>query len=170
MQNTFELPLEVDAVSTFVFVYDSNTQKVVYVNQPHLPGFDFQSPHPLKGGESNDWVRCLSLREGEEYDFVLSMESDDGAFAYHVRGRGLPAGNILIIMESKGNKNEYAAFTDLAVHDLDAPLRQLGVLIERLTTKYADHEKEEVQGYVRRITNNLAGMRSMIKGLDELSS
>jgi signal transduction histidine kinase len=66
-------------------------------------------------------------------------------------------------------KKEYAEFIDLAAHDLDAPLRKLGVLIERLTQKLGPDQSKEVGDYVQRINGQLAGMRSMIDGLTNLS-
>jgi light-regulated signal transduction histidine kinase (bacteriophytochrome) len=66
-------------------------------------------------------------------------------------------------------KKEYAEFIDHAAHDLDAPLRKLGVLIERLTQKLGPDQSKEVEGYVQRIHSQLAGMRSIIDSLSGLS-
>jgi signal transduction histidine kinase len=66
-------------------------------------------------------------------------------------------------------KKEYAEFIDIAAHDLDAPLRKLGVWVERLTAKYAHDETEEVQGYVQRISTSLVAMRSLLDDLAILS-
>jgi signal transduction histidine kinase len=66
-------------------------------------------------------------------------------------------------------KKEYAEFIDHAAHDLDAPLRKVAVLIERLTQKLDADQSKEVQGYVQRIHAQLSGMRSMIDSLADLS-
>src|SRR5215831_16050417 len=59
----------------------------------------------------------------------------------------------------------YIEFADLAVHDLDAPLRKLSVLIEMLTNKVpADGEAES---FIERIKNCVGDMRSLI---DDLST
>lgn len=75
---------------------------------------------------------------------------------------------------SQGNnesqyKKEYAEFIDLAAHDLDAPLRKMGVLVERLTQKLGAEQSKEVEGYVQRINAQLSDMRSVIDSLSALS-
>lgn len=75
-------------------------------------------------------------------------------------------------------KEEYAEFIDIAAHNLDAPLRKLSVLIERLTTKKNNSEKGSIeedpdshreQGYTTRIRTALDDMRSLIDSLATLS-
>ena len=66
-------------------------------------------------------------------------------------------------------KKEYAEFIDHAAHDLDAPLRKLTVLIERLTQKLGPEQSKDVADYVQRINAQLSGMRSMVDGLSALS-
>jgi signal transduction histidine kinase len=71
-------------------------------------------------------------------------------------------------------KEEYAEFIDIAAHNLDAPLRKLSVLIERLTTKqHPDNNKDatadEQQAYITRIRTALDDMRSLIDSLATLS-
>ncbi len=65
-------------------------------------------------------------------------------------------------------KEEYAEFIDIAAHNLDAPLRKLSVLIERLTNKQ-NGTQEEQQGYITRIRTALDDMRSLIDSLATLS-
>jgi len=60
---------------------------------------------------------------------------------------------------------EYIEFADLAVHDLDAPLRKLSVLIEMLITQVPDDI--ETQSCIERIKNCVGDMRSLI---DDLSA
>jgi K+-sensing histidine kinase KdpD len=66
-------------------------------------------------------------------------------------------------------KEEYAEFIDIAAHNLDAPLRKLSVLMERLTNKYSSQKDEDTQGYVQRIRTCLDDMRSLIDSLATLS-
>ena len=67
-------------------------------------------------------------------------------------------------------KKEYHEFIDIAAHDLDAPLRKLSALIERLTNKFkpvlTDKDAHE---YITRINTSLDDMRSLIDGLTILS-
>lgn len=72
------------------------------------------------------------------------------------------------IQHQSGNISafEYADFTDLAVHDLDAPLRKLSVLVEMLTTKVA--ADKDIQGYIERIEHCVSDMRSLIDDLSIL--
>lgn len=67
-------------------------------------------------------------------------------------------------------KQLYIEFIDIASHDLQAPLRKLGVLTERLTSKYKDNNNPEIEEYVRRINTCITDMRSLIDGLGELAT
>jgi signal transduction histidine kinase len=67
-------------------------------------------------------------------------------------------------------KQLYIEFIDIASHDLQAPLRKLGVLTERLTSKYKDNNNPEIEEYVRRINTCITDMRSLIDGLGELAN
>jgi signal transduction histidine kinase len=66
-------------------------------------------------------------------------------------------------------KKDYEEFIDLAAHDLDAPLRKLSVLVDRVAQKCQKTGDEELQPYLDRIESCLADMRSMIDGLSMLS-
>jgi len=65
-------------------------------------------------------------------------------------------------------KEEYAEFIDIAAHNLDAPLRKLSVLIERLTHPDS-HSDQNREGYITRIRTSLEDMRSLIDSLATLS-
>jgi two-component system, chemotaxis family, CheB/CheR fusion protein len=67
-------------------------------------------------------------------------------------------------------KQLYIEFIDIASHDLQAPLRKLGVLTERLTSKYKEHNNPEIEEYIRRINTCITDMRSLIDGLGELAT
>jgi len=58
---------------------------------------------------------------------------------------------------------EYMEFADLAVHDLDAPLRKLSVLVDMLTSKVATDK--DAQLYIERIGNCIGDMRLLIDDL-----
>lgn len=65
-------------------------------------------------------------------------------------------------------EKEYMDFIDLAAHELDAPLRKLNILVERLTDKFETVTKnKEAQSYIERIDHCVSDMRALI---DELSS
>jgi signal transduction histidine kinase len=64
-------------------------------------------------------------------------------------------------------ENEYMDFVDLAAHELDAPLRKLSLLTERLTNKFAEvAQDKDIQSYLERMHHCIKDMRSLI---DELS-
>ena len=64
---------------------------------------------------------------------------------------------------------QYQLFINIAAHNLQAPLRKLGVLTDRLTGKYRS-EEEEVQQYITRIHACIDEMRSLIDGFAELGA
>jgi light-regulated signal transduction histidine kinase (bacteriophytochrome) len=68
-------------------------------------------------------------------------------------------------------KKNYSEFIDIAVHDLQAPLRKLSVLIDRLTTKYTEVSQNDIQAqeWLIRINGCITDMRSLIDGLSELA-
>jgi light-regulated signal transduction histidine kinase (bacteriophytochrome) len=73
------------------------------------------------------------------------------------------------LMEHKTEqlKRAYAEFIDIAAHDLDAPLRKLSVLIERVTADIKNDES--LQPYINRIFGCIQDMRGIIDGLALLS-
>jgi light-regulated signal transduction histidine kinase (bacteriophytochrome) len=58
---------------------------------------------------------------------------------------------------------EYTEFAELAVHDLDAPLRKLSVLIDMLTGKVLTDK--DAQSHIERIGKCIGDMRSLIDDL-----
>jgi signal transduction histidine kinase len=67
-------------------------------------------------------------------------------------------------------RQQYTSFIDMAAHDLQSPLRKLGVLIDRLTSKYKNSGDEEVIQYTNRINTCIAEMRLLIEGFTGLAS
>ena len=64
-------------------------------------------------------------------------------------------------------EKDYADFIDMAVHDLDAPLRKLGLLIGMLMEKLSPDKDTQV--YIERIENCVGDMRSLIDDLSVLA-
>ena len=64
---------------------------------------------------------------------------------------------------------DYAEFIDLAAHDLDAPLRKISLLIERLTHKSKAGAVSDIDDYIGRIQANLAEMRLLLDSLTTLA-
>jgi signal transduction histidine kinase len=154
----------------------------------------------------NEWQCCLQLKEKQTHQFWFHKKFEDGSgviFHFHALGVKMannpgstscilfsaektPAGENAIWMAESERlrklleryKEEYAEFIDIAAHNLDAPLRKLSVLVERLTIKKInpdknandpDSNREELQGYTTRIKTALDDMRSLIDSLATLS-
>ena len=64
---------------------------------------------------------------------------------------------------------QYIRFIEMTVHDLQAPLRKLGVLTGLLTDKYKALKDDEADQYIRRIHGCIDNMRSLIGGFTELA-
>ncbi len=64
----------------------------------------------------------------------------------------------------------YANFIATAAHDLQAPLRKLEVLTDRLLAKYKPSPTEEVEQYTNRIHTCIGAMRSLVDGFTELAA
>lgn len=64
-------------------------------------------------------------------------------------------------------EKEYSDLIDIAVHDLDAPLRKLLLLIEMMMGKLSPDK--DIQSYIERIENCVGDMRSLIDDLSILS-
>ena len=82
--------------------------------------------------------------------------------ASHIKTDEMPAEQLKKVYE-----NEYMDFVDLAAHELDAPLRKLTILTERLSTRLeAVTQDKEIQPYLERMQHCISDMRDLI---DELS-
>jgi len=82
--------------------------------------------------------------------------------ASHMKTDETPPEQLRKVFES-----EYMDFVDLAAHELDAPLRKLTILTERLSTKFESvTQNKEIQPYLERMQHCIGDMRSLI---DELS-
>jgi signal transduction histidine kinase len=146
----------------------------------------------------SEWEACLQLKEKQTHQFWFHKKFPDGSgvlFHFHALGVKMHPennrdGNSCILFTAEKSpegenavwmaeferlqklleryKEEYAEFIDIAAHNLDAPLRKLSVLIERLTSKQNGKE-EDMQGYTTRIKTALDDMRSLIDSLATLS-
>jgi signal transduction histidine kinase len=71
--------------------------------------------------------------------------------------------------EYESYKKRYDEFVSLAVHDLDSPLRKLGVFIEKLSDSLTPGSTD-TSVYIKRINSCLQEMRSLVSSLSELDS
>lgn len=79
------------------------------------------------------------------------------------------AGSAGLSNELNRYKQEYAEFIETAAHDLDAPLRKLSVLVEKVTAECESGRQENARAYVPRINRCLSDMRSLVDDLALLS-
>ncbi len=98
-----------------------------------------------------------------------SSFSDSPGLLVHIK-KTLTSQPLYLQNKSASNyQKDYAEFIELAAHDLDAPLRKLSVLIERLVNKI-NPGSDDIAGYITRIQTCLSDMRSMIDSLSLLSA
>jgi len=71
--------------------------------------------------------------------------------------------------EVKPGEEKFYDFIEAAAHDLQAPLRKLSVLVERVFTKNENEFDERAQEHIRRIEACVDEMRSLINHLLELT-
>ena len=67
------------------------------------------------------------------------------------------------------DRKDYADFLDLAIHELDAPLRKLTVMVEKMADKYEKGDSEQARHLLDRAQAGLHQMRSGIDALYQLS-
>jgi signal transduction histidine kinase len=60
------------------------------------------------------------------------------------------------------NDRRYSLFLSMTTHDLMAPMRKLGVLTDRLVSKFEQVDDEEVNQYTRRIHTCIEEMKSIL--------
>jgi signal transduction histidine kinase len=139
---------------------------------------------------ANEWQYCLQLKEKETRNFYFQAITTDGTpvlFNFNAVGLNLPvhidSPAILFAVKKNPAKNslslqnktavnyqkDYAEFIDIASHDLDAPLRKLSLLIERLAHKHKTEPGGDMQVYFSRIQTSLTDMRSLVDSLSRLS-
>ncbi len=157
--------------------------------------FPFQTPDPLQSytpGQTQDlgkkWQKCLELSENEtaQFSFLATGAGKDPVLFRFDAMRAAPALNtslssVLFAVkkyvqntyrpdEGKNQENyrkDYAEFIDIAAHDLDAPLRKVSLLLDRLIQK---NNSEDLQTYYQRMQNNISEMRTLIDKLSTWSA
>lgn len=71
--------------------------------------------------------------------------------------------------DTKTYKTQVTDFVEAAAHDLNAPLRKLSVLIDRVFSRHPEEFSADAKQYVTRINSCIEEMRSLIDGLTELA-
>lgn len=152
------------------------------------PNYDlstvFYSLPESAGNIKKEWEACIALKESQTHSFSFSMSYPGrDSIMYTINARAInlsvyPDSSLLFIhgkkslAQSGGDsfgmtyhdyEKDYAEFIDLAAHDLDAPLRKLSVLIDRVVDKVGG--SADLQGYITRIQACLGDMRSMLDNL-----
>ena len=176
--------------SKLIFLYNKAEKKVLFHSLPFTPFFESvniqMEPFFLNNFDNEllkQWVICLQLKEKESHDFSCKTLLTNGIsvfFKFHVLGMSLPSphySSLLLFSIVKtiaketapDYRKDYAEFIDLAVHDMDAPLRKLSVLTERLTDKSKKNTIKDAENYISRIQANVADMRLIIESLSVLS-
>lgn len=180
--------------SPLVFLYDLSRKQTVFINQS--PAVFFKSPvdwsssfpfHDLVdeinlSSMTAAWKKCLALENGQQYEFSMPVKTGASPLVFQVQAHHWQPGekdgqSILIftihkipaVISGGIYKEAYTEFIDIAAHDLDAPLRKLMVMVERLTSKYSQEESTEIKNFVQRIQATIGGMRSLIDDLASLS-
>lgn len=137
---------------------------------------------------AKEWQYCLQLKENETRNFSFSTVDDNNAslvfdfsvlsvspsslndspgLLVHVKKIITNQSSSLQNKSASHYQKDYAEFIELAGHDLDAPLRKLSVLVDRLVNKI--DPVDDIAGYITRIQTTIADMRSMIDGLSLLA-
>jgi light-regulated signal transduction histidine kinase (bacteriophytochrome) len=136
----------------------------------------------------NEWNACLHLKEKESRDFsFIADNANENSFVYNFNVLGIslpslthaslllfcvkkiPVNNIGPLKDKSASnyQKDYAEFIELAAHDLDAPLRKLSVLIDRMVMRI--DPVTDIGDYNTRIQACLSDMRSMIDSLSVLA-
>ena len=176
-----------DSYSQLFFFYNTQTKKVLFSSQPMEEFFDssvdLNNIFPFKNDEQNldhEWEYCLQLKEEETRNFNFVATSTEGTpalYNFDALGLNMPVHyhSPVILFSVKKNAattnlsrhmktelihpKDYAEFIDMAAHDLDAPLRKLSLLIERLAHKQETEPGSDMQDYFTRIQTSLADMQ-----------
>jgi signal transduction histidine kinase len=169
-----EIPFSSSSLDTFF-----ETEMVPGEQPPFLKVMNGTDPEFL----INEWQHCLQLNESEIRTFTFAVANRQNPLLFSFMATKpassvLANSSLLIISVTKAFlkfpspaenqkvssiNNEYAEFMELAVHDLDSPLRKLSILLERITGKIENdtHNRE----YVLRSQACLSDMRSLIDSL-----
>ena len=181
---------DMNSASELVFIYNKVQKEILFHSQP-LDSFfglvDMQTEpffaNSFEDGLNKEWQRCLQLTENETHNFsrlAITTNEIPVEFNFHVVGISLhsPAyKNLLLFIIRRALPlkitqdygKDYAEFIDLAAHDLDAPLRKISLLIERLAYKSKFEPVRDIDDYIGRIQANIADMRLLVDSLTNLA-
>lgn len=67
------------------------------------------------------------------------------------------------------NRKDYAEFLDLAIHEIDSPLRKLNFVVEKMAVKYENGETADGRKYFERAVNGIQQVRNLVDALYNLS-
>lgn len=165
-------------VNTLFFCYNRQRNDILYTNAPI--GIFLSSTDKDAGADffsSECWRNAQALTVGEETNFSFTNTEGSGHFDCHIKavdpGGGSGASLLMcsvsrqVRLYDQINKQEFEEFIHLAAHDLDAPLRKLNLLIERMTAKINPDAEEAA--FIPRIQANISDIRGMIDGLTKLA-
>jgi signal transduction histidine kinase len=159
------------------FCYNRLQKDILYTNTPMQNFFGVSDNATFQLFLQSGWKSALELLSDEAHSFIFT-EHDGRRYKCVVRPAEAKAGSgfepllfcevICLSQQNTFVNREFEELIHLAAHDLDAPLRKLGVLIERLTGKI--DPSSEGAAFVPRIEANIKDMRAMIDGLTRLAS
>ncbi len=156
---------------------------------PFLPGEqNLNDAHNSIQDLEKHWRHCLQLQEKETAHFSFTsapVGKQPILFRFDAVGINPPVydGNsqvLFAVKKSSANKKpasagntrdinqkDYAEFIEIAAHDLDAPLRKISLLVDRISNPAAG---VNLQGYIDRIQSSLTDMRALIDNLTTWAS
>ena len=179
-----------NSASELVFIYNQAQKEILFHSLP-LDSF-FESvdmtaePLFVSGFDdklTTEWQTCLQLKENETHNFsrqVVLAGTTPVHFDFQVIGISLPSTGIknsllFLIKKSSSLKTtpesgkDYAEFFDLAEHDMDAPLRKISLLVERIDHTYRTASWSDVDECISRIRANVTEMRYLVESLTKLA-
>lgn len=159
------------------FCYNRPQKDILYTNGAMQKFFGVGNDETPALFLHSGWATALQLPSNGEHRFVFT-EADGRKYSCYAKSGGTLSGSgfesllfcevtCLSAVINAANK-DFEDLIHLASHDLDAPLRKLGVLIERLVSKI--DPSSEAASFTPRIEANLKDMRAMIDGLTKLAS
>gem|GEM_PF-827831 len=183
--------------STLFFIYNVSLQNLFFSSEPaehffettidwdqQFPFEKFVDQHHKLELEKN-WQDCLSLPEKHSSGFRFLKKSIDSGFRlfqFDALGIHAPASDnsrLVLFAVKKSTQpahqsvsadtyqKDYAEFIEVAAHDLDAPLRKISLLLDRVVNKSQTAGDHDLRTYFDRIQSGLHEMRTMI---DQLTS
>ena len=181
---------DINSSSELIVIYNKVQREILFHNLP-LDSF-FESinmqtePFFVNSFEDNltkEWQSCLLLKEKETYNFsrqAILADNTPVVFDFHVAGISLASTDnksLLLffirrtfgLISTRDYGKDYAEFIDLAAHDLDAPLRKISLLLERLSYKSKAGTVSDIDDFIGRIQTNLSDMRFLLDSLTILA-